>query len=220
MLALVWRRFHPEVSLGMFGLAYGSSAACAAAAGLEDAWIVAGFAWISVSVAVAFRVLNDVELGFIARLAACACVACEGLMLLESIHRGTMTWVESGSTVLAAIAVLALVIRQRPRLLFIGTHILAMIWWYGTLEPVSVGASSFAWAAIAIAQLVVGARVSLPEFRNLGVATILVVSGKLVFFDTAHVAQIWRMLLFLGIGAAFLLVGWLLPSLSRFDPES
>ena len=107
-----------------------------------------------------------------------------------------------------------LLTRWRPKLLFLATHVVALVWWFGILEPVGAGAASFAWAAIAIAELVVGARTASPDLRNLGLVTILAVSGKLVFFDTAHVAQVWRVLLFVGIGAAFLLVGWLLPRLT------
>jgi len=67
---------------------------------------------------------------------------------------------------------------------------------------------SISWALVAVVLLSIGIQLNYHKARMAGMATILLVVGKLLLYDLSELAAIWRIALFIGIGAALLLLGY------------
>lgn len=74
---------------------------------------------------------------------------------------------------------------------------------------------SLIWSALAAAALVLGVRSDLRLSWLLGISTLVVVLFKLLTVDLAEVDTLWRVGLFLVVGAGLLRLGYVLPRLSR-----
>lgn len=72
---------------------------------------------------------------------------------------------------------------------------------------------SGAWGAYAVVLVVAGLVADHRELERAGLAAVLLTVGKLLFFDLATLDLLWRVLLFMGFGAALLAVGFYAPSL-------
>ena len=70
------------------------------------------------------------------------------------------------------------------------------------------GYVTIAWGIYAILLLVVGLRRNLDRLRMAAMATLLLVVAKLFLIDLARLETIWRILLFLGFGGVFLVLGY------------
>jgi uncharacterized membrane protein len=70
---------------------------------------------------------------------------------------------------------------------------------------------SAAWGIIGVALLIWGLRAQKDMIRGVGLATLALVVGKLFVVDLAELEPLWRVAVFLGIGAGFLIVGYFLP---------
>lgn len=91
-------------------------------------------------------------------------------------------------------------------------HIGTLAWLAKELTPIDNGqmATSVAWGVYAISVLVSGFWLKKSELRAVGMATILLVVGKLFLVDLSQTSALLRIPLFMGFGALFLLIGYLL----------
>ena len=72
---------------------------------------------------------------------------------------------------------------------------------------------SIAWGVCALALLALGWRLADDKVRTAGLLTLGLVVGKLFLVDLSELDAVWRILLFLGFGGLFLVLGYLFPSL-------
>lgn len=209
----------PERGVAGIGAAFLGTAICAAAVGLPESWVPAGLASVVFALALAAAPLSG-GIVVLTRAAGVATVLLTGFHVAVGVELPDFAAVPLGVAIYVAAATVWQLRSSRPVVLTVLSHLTALGWAYGALEPVGAGASSLAWAALGLGELVLGVGGGRAELRVLGVATIIAVSIKLVGFDTSNVAQVWRVLLFMGIGAAFLAAGWLLPRLSAREPSA
>ncbi len=85
-----------------------------------------------------------------------------------------------------------------------------MVWWVREISnlPNGDGFVSIAWGVQGAALFIVGLKRNTPVLFKIGFATLVVVALKLLILDLAHLETIWRILLFMGIGAAFLALSY------------
>lgn len=117
---------------------------------------------------------------------------------------------------LAAGAATQGVLTGRRRLTYgLATHVLLLAWLYRLLVPLPEGQAyvSVAWAAYALALLVAGVIDDAAALRTTALATIVLLVAKLFLVDMAQLAALWRILVFLGLGTAFLVLSYYLPGL-------
>jgi hypothetical protein len=88
-----------------------------------------------------------------------------------------------------------------------------LAWWMGEFALVEQGQAyvSAVWAGTAVALLVGGARRQLSALRIGGLATLGLFVVKLFLIDLASLPALWRIVLFLGSGGAFLALSYVLP---------
>ena len=121
--------------------------------------------------------------------------------------------------------VLAAVLAQRSVLRVVyasAAHGLALGWLLHQLVPLPNGQAyaSIAWAIYALVLLAIGVRTRRLLLRRVALGTLLLLVAKLFFVDLAQLSAGWRILLFLGIGASFLLLSYAFPSLWQPPAES
>jgi len=114
--------------------------------------------------------------------------------------------------------VLAALLAQRSvlRVVYVSAaHGLALGWLLHQLVPLPNGQAyaSIAWAIYALVLLAIGVRTRRLLLRRVALGTLLLLVAKLFFVDLAQLSAGWRILLFLGIGASFLLLSYAFPSL-------
>lgn len=92
----------------------------------------------------------------------------------------------------------------------ITTHLVFLLWLYQTFSVMGNGQAwvTVSWGIYAIALLVMGFVWYNKNVRVIGMATIFVVVGKLFFVDLSQLEAIWRILMFMGFGVVFLLLGY------------
>lgn len=116
---------------------------------------------------------------------------------------------------------LAVVQDERLRLGYgVGAHLLLLGWLFRELVTLPNGQAyvTIAWGGYAVLLLVLGLRLDVDRLRSGALATIVVVVGKLFLVDLAELDALWRIVLFLCLGGAFLLLSYFVPSLIRSDP--
>lgn len=88
----------------------------------------------------------------------------------------------------------------------IATHIALMVWLAMEFGPLGGRGAliTVAWAVQGATVLLLGLRSTDRMTRWVGLATLGAVAAKLVLIDTARVEMVWRILLLMGCGAAFL----------------
>ncbi|NBB85118.1 MAG: DUF2339 domain-containing protein [Bacteroidetes bacterium] len=94
-------------------------------------------------------------------------------------------------------------------------HGLTLGWLLHQLVPLPNGQAyaSIAWAIYALVLLAIGVRTQRFLLRRVALGTLLLLVAKLFVVDLAQLSAGWRILLFLGIGASFLLLSYAFPSL-------
>lgn len=99
----------------------------------------------------------------------------------------------------------------------VATHFLWMGWLARELSAFDNGLAliSIVWGLYGVILLLAGLRLDRAVLRSAGLLTLLIVVGKLFLLDLATVAAIWRILLFMGFGGAFLLLSYYFPRLWR-----
>ncbi len=96
------------------------------------------------------------------------------------------------------------------RIYGIVAHIFFLIWLYRLFEPLEENQAwiTITWGLYAILLLLLGFVRYGQTLRMTGMATIFLVVGKLFLVDLSQLQAIWRILLFIGFGAVFLLLGY------------
>jgi uncharacterized membrane protein len=74
---------------------------------------------------------------------------------------------------------------------------------------------SAAWAMCGAALLIGALRSNHAGMRRLAMGTLVLVAAKLLLVDLSHIGAVWRILISAGLGAMFLLLSYVLPSLAR-----
>jgi uncharacterized membrane protein len=90
-----------------------------------------------------------------------------------------------------------------------------LVWLSRELEGFDNGQAfvTVAWSLCGVILLVTGLKKANDGARLVGLATLALVVGKLFLVDLTELDQIWRIVLFLGVGAGFLLLAWFVPGL-------
>lgn len=101
-------------------------------------------------------------------------------------------------------------------------HIGMLAWLAKELTPLDNGQMliSVAWGMYAVMVLIAGFWFKRSKLRGVGMATILVVVGKLFFVDLSQTSALLRIPLFMGFGAMLLLIGYLLQKYWSDDEEA
>ena len=95
---------------------------------------------------------------------------------------------------------------------WIAAHIAFLVWLATQFLPMRYGQEliSLSWGIYGIALLLVALRVKQRGVQIAGLITLGIVAAKLLLVDMAQVGVIWRILLFMGFGAAFLGLSYLI----------
>ncbi len=94
----------------------------------------------------------------------------------------------------------------------VGAHVAFMAWLATQFAPLARGQEliSLSWGVYGIALLLLSLRLRHRGVQLAGLATLGVVAAKLLLVDMAQVDLLWRILLFMGFGAAFLGLSYLI----------
>ncbi|NGP88597.1 DUF2339 domain-containing protein [Fodinibius halophilus] len=127
--------------------------------------------------------------------------------LLFSVDTVSQLFVIAGAGILIPYWVRGKNIKQ---IYHIGTHILFLFWIYHKVAGFENGQAlvTITWGAYAIILLLLGFIRFGKKMRIGGMATLFLVVGKLFLVDLSKLQAIWRILLFMGFGAVFLLLGY------------
>ncbi len=108
----------------------------------------------------------------------------------------------------------ALVFEDRSvrRVYQLGAYASLLLWLLAELALLTNGPAlvSISWGALGVLVLVVGWQRGSRELQQTGLATLAVTAGKLVIFDLVLLDMVWRILVFLGFGAVFLGLSYLI----------
>jgi hypothetical protein len=101
-------------------------------------------------------------------------------------------------------------------------HIGMLAWFSKEFSSLDSGqmVTSVAWGVYAVLILISGFWLKKPKLRGVGMATILLVVGKLFFVDLSQTSALLRIPLFMGFGALLLLIGYLLQKYWSEEKES
>lgn len=142
------------------------------------------------------------------------------MALYYSVAPSNPLWNIEAFTQLAFVSTAGLVIpywleRSDFKLLYrITAHLLVLLWMYQRFHAFSNGQAwiSVIWGLYAIALIMAGFTRSQPKLRITGMLTVFLVVAKLFLVDLSQLQAIWRILLFIGLGGAFILLGYYLQS--------
>jgi hypothetical protein len=89
-------------------------------------------------------------------------------------------------------------------------HAGLLLWFWRELAglPAGHGLVSAAWGVYAVLLLVTGLRLNVHRLRQLALATLALLVGKLFLVDLAHLEPVWRIVLFFAFGALFLILSY------------
>ena len=134
---------------------------------------------------------------------------------------GALKFAAVAATLASFLVSLAWARRDNERaVLILGAQVLAYAWCFVDVGHwAGQGAGALCWGIIAVAEVVWGAVKSNRPVLQLGYAGLAVMLLKLLLLDMATVAAIWRILLFMGFGAVFLMLGYFVPKLGK-SPDS
>lgn len=92
----------------------------------------------------------------------------------------------------------------------LAAHLGLLGWFLSELSTLENGQAfvSVCWGMYAIALLIYGLTTENDDIRMAGMGTIFLVVGKLFLVDLSQLQAIWRILLFIGFGALFLLISY------------
>lgn len=102
--------------------------------------------------------------------------------------------------------------KDAPRTYRLGAHVAFLLWLAVELSPFpdGTGLVSIGWGAYGIALLGLALRGGGRGFQFAGLSTLGLVAAKMLLVDMAQLGVIWRILLFLGFGGAFLGLSYLI----------
>ncbi len=117
---------------------------------------------------------------------------------------------------LTALAGWVLVRHHRTAYLLVAhAALLAWLWRELLVLPNGNGFVTIAWGVYAMALLVLALLNRVEAVRRVAMATLLLVVGKLFLVDLARVEALWRIMLFLGFGALFVVLSYYFGELRR-----
>lgn len=129
----------------------------------------------------------------------------------------------SGAAILVDLVVIALAAgvssllhpREVRSIYLVSVHVALLLFLWRELAtlPGGDGWVTVSWGIYASGLLVSGLRLDRTALVQAGLATLFAVVGKLFIVDLAQIEAIWRVLLFMGFGAAFLALSYYLRSL-------
>jgi hypothetical protein len=125
------------------------------------------------------------------------------------------------SILLLLVSVRFIVNRVHARLFFSSTHVLFMLWIF---EGVSLltdagGYITILWSLYILILYIVGFRYRSLFISRLSAVTLLLVVGKLFFYDMEQLETIWRVVLFTGIGTLMLAVSFFVQKMKSMKGE-
>lgn len=82
------------------------------------------------------------------------------------------------------------------------------VWGWLALGAAELGAVTVVWGLLGLAALVLGLAADDATVLSIGGGTLLVTVGKLLLIDLVFVDAVWRILLFIGFGLVFLVLGY------------
>lgn len=82
------------------------------------------------------------------------------------------------------------------------------LWGWLAFAAVSLGAVTVVWGVLGLAALILGLAADDPTVLSIGGGVLLVTIGKLLLIDLVFVDAVWRILLSLGFGLVFLVLGY------------
>ncbi|MCK5652411.1 MAG: DUF2339 domain-containing protein, partial [Gemmatimonadetes bacterium] len=128
-----------------------------------------------------------------------------------------------GAVVMAFATSLILPKWERPIVYQIAAHV-AFLAWLGLVIgdlPNGTGLVTISWGAYGILLFVVSFARKSRRIQLAGLATLGLVAGKLLLVDMAQLDMIWRILLFMGFGAVFLVLSYYInrPTSTAAEPE-
>jgi uncharacterized membrane protein len=141
--------------------------------------------------------------------------AVSGMPLLNGAAVGDLAVI--GLTALAG----WVVARSQRTAYLLAAHgaLLAWLWRELLALPNGNGFVTIAWGVYAIVLLVLALLNRFDTIRRVAMATLLLVVGKLFLVDLARVEALWRIMLFLGFGALFIVLSYYFGELRREEPE-
>lgn len=125
-------------------------------------------------------------------------------------------------TIGAALAVCTMLRPHQARLVYrLVAHVAVLAWFAHELSPIEDGQGyvTATWGIYGALLLVAGLRFNLTRMRQVALGTLLLVVAKLFLIDLAELETIWRVLLFMGFGAVFLVLSYYFQKLWRAKPE-
>lgn len=122
----------------------------------------------------------------------------------------------------ALVAARGLTDRDAAAIYAVIVHVLFLGWLWHELSRLPTGQAwvSTSWGVYGIILLVVGLRLDHTGLRKAALATFAAVVVKLFIVDLSELEPIWRILLFLGFGGAFLALSYLFPSLWKMKKSN
>jgi uncharacterized membrane protein len=137
-----------------------------------------------------------------------------------------LRWVLSGIATVGCAGLIAQTLIEDPAekrqgmVLGIAAYVTGLVVMWRALEPVWAPLVTTSYAVLGAVLLVMSRRPgSSPLLRHLGGATMLIVVARLLLVDLSSVETIWRVLLFLVIGAVFLYTGYRIQPRPTPEPE-
>jgi len=117
-----------------------------------------------------------------------------------------------GAIVLAVTTTFVLRTGTEKQVYWIAAHIAFLVWLATQFTPMRYGQAliSLSWGVYGIALLLFAMRTARKGMQLAGLITLGVVATKLLLVDMAQVGVVWRILLFMGFGAAFLGLSYLI----------
>jgi uncharacterized membrane protein len=117
-----------------------------------------------------------------------------------------------GAIVLAVSTSFSLASSLARRVYLIASHVALLAWLATQFGPMEYGQEliSLSWGIYGIALLLLSLRLGHKGVQLTGLATLGLVTAKLLLVDMAQLDVIWRILLFMGFGAAFLGLSYLI----------
>lgn len=103
----------------------------------------------------------------------------------------------------------------------LAAHALLLGWLWRSLRPLPAGEAfvTIAWGGYGIGLLVLGLRRDLAGVREVGLVTLVALVAKLFLVDLSQLEPIWRVLLFMGFGALFLVLSYFFRALWKTSKE-
>ena len=124
-----------------------------------------------------------------------------------------------GAIILALTSTFVFEAALARRVYRIGAHVVFLAWLATQFRPFDFGQEliSLSWGIYGIALLLLSLKPGRKGVQLAGLATLGLVAAKLLLVDMAQVDVIWRILLFMGFGAAFLGLSYLIKRADKSD---